>query len=305
MRLTQIRDFLTVVETGSITAAARALGVSQPGITKSIGGLEAELAVALLQRTPRGVTLTRFGRSFYARARAAHSELDKAQQELLQMKGLRTGKVAVGFGPWAAALILPDAVLRFRQRYPDVELRLLEGFGHALFPLLRNEALDMVMALRLPGHSKDPALRFRPVFHNEQIVVGRRGHPLTRAQSVIELASTTWLSFEPRAAVDQVLNDLGFAAARQVILCESLNVMLGLLSDSDMLAMVSRRLLALPWARNVIEEIPTAKRMPSLTTGVYTSASALLTPAAAYMAKMLMETGRELSARRRDSADVK
>ena len=88
MRLTQIRDFLTVVETGSITAAARALGVSQPGITKSIGGLEAELAVALLQRTPRGVTLTRFGRSFYARARAAHSELDKAQQELLQMKGL-------------------------------------------------------------------------------------------------------------------------------------------------------------------------------------------------------------------------
>ena len=105
VRLTQIRDFVAVVDAGSISAAARLLGVSQPGLTKSIRSLETELAVSLLQRTPRGVLMTRYGRAFYARARAAHSELDKAHQELVQMSGVHSGKVAIGFGPMAAALV--------------------------------------------------------------------------------------------------------------------------------------------------------------------------------------------------------
>ena len=75
MRLTQIRDFVAVVDAGSISSAARTLGVSQPGLTKSIAALEAELNVALLRRTPRGISLTRFGRAFHARAHAAHSEV--------------------------------------------------------------------------------------------------------------------------------------------------------------------------------------------------------------------------------------
>ena len=65
MRLTQIRDFLAVVEAGSINAAARKLGVSQPGLTKSLGSLEAELSASLLKRTPTGVTLTRLGQAFH------------------------------------------------------------------------------------------------------------------------------------------------------------------------------------------------------------------------------------------------
>ena len=114
VRLTQIRDFVAVVDAGSISSAARLLGVSQPGLTKSIRSLEAELSVSLLQRTPRGVSLTLYGRSFYARARAAHSELDKARQELVHMSGVHSGKVAIGFGPTAAVLVVPRAVQRKR-----------------------------------------------------------------------------------------------------------------------------------------------------------------------------------------------
>ena len=81
MRLTQIRDFLAVVECGGIRAAARKLGVSQPTITKSVRSLEAELHVQLLGRNARGIVPTASGRAFFARARVAHSELRKAEEE--------------------------------------------------------------------------------------------------------------------------------------------------------------------------------------------------------------------------------
>ena len=294
MRLTQIRDFLAVVDAGSISAAARLLNVSQPGLTKSIGSLESELAVSLLQRTPRGVSLTRYGRAFYARARAAHSELDKAQQELAQLAGGHTGKVAIGFGPLAAALVLPRAVHRFRHQYPTVELRLLEGFVHALMPLTRDETLDMMIGPRLTGRGADPSMRYRPIFSNDQIVVGRRGHPLARARSINELAEVCWLSFEPRAVIDRVLVALGSTGARELIQCESLNVMVALLADTDMLAVTSRRMLSLPQAGASLVEVRTAERMPPMTTGLFTRADAPLTPAATAMAKVLVEIGREL-----------
>ncbi|MEY2687822.1 MAG: hypothetical protein RL375_2020 [Pseudomonadota bacterium] len=82
MRLGQIRDFLAVVESGSISATARRLGVSQPGLTRSLGSLEAEVGVALLKRTRTGVALTRESQACHVRARAGYSELMNAQEEV-------------------------------------------------------------------------------------------------------------------------------------------------------------------------------------------------------------------------------
>ena len=112
MRLSQIRDFVAVVESGGIRAAARKLGVSQPAITRSVRGLEAELHARLLQRTPTGVVLTQPGRAFLARARAAQAELRKAEEEVDQL-GEKVGSVAFGVSP-TAAIMVPEAITRFR-----------------------------------------------------------------------------------------------------------------------------------------------------------------------------------------------
>ena len=295
MRLTQVRDFVAVADAGSISSAARTLGVSQPGLTKSIGSLEAELNVSLLQRTPRGVTLTRFGRAFYARARAAHSELEKARHEVLQLAGLRTGQVAVGFGPLAAALVLPPAILRFQPLYPDVEVRLIEGFAHALLPLVRDETLDIVIGPRLPNYRNDASLRFRPIFHNDQVVVGRKGHPLAGARSITELSEAHWLSFEPRPVVDRVFSGLGLPGARKLMQCESLNVLVALLATSDLLAVTSTRVLTLPQSGKSLQQIAIIERIPPMATGLYTRADTPMTRPAAALAKVLAEIGRGLA----------
>ena len=78
MRLNQIRDFVEVAKSGSLRAAARAVRVSQPAITKSIRQLESELGVQLLQRNARGAATTPAGKAFLARARVVQAELRKA-----------------------------------------------------------------------------------------------------------------------------------------------------------------------------------------------------------------------------------
>ena len=115
MRLRQIEDFLAVVESGGIRAAARKRGVSQPAITKSVRRLETDIGAQLMQRTPRGILLTSSGRAFFARARAAHLELRRAEAEAATGAD-GAGSVALGVGPTVGVLVVPPALAEFRRQ---------------------------------------------------------------------------------------------------------------------------------------------------------------------------------------------
>jgi LysR family transcriptional regulator, regulator of abg operon len=290
MKLAQIRDFLAVIECGSISATARRLGVSQPGLTKSLGSLEAELGAALLMRTPTGVALTRQGRAFHVRARAGYSELVKAQEELA--RGAEA-HVALGFGPFFAAQIVPQAVLRFRQKYPGVQLRLVEGLRHATGPMVRDGTLDMSLAPRAPDATSDPAIRFKPIAQLNQIVVARRGHPLARVRSAAALSADEWLSNLRHDVAAAALRTLGAPEPRRITECESFSAMVALLAGSDMLAVVQHPFLDLPQVAEQIQQIPLAERLPGLTVGLHTRADAPLTRPAAALARLLADIGRK------------
>src|SRR5205085_3276787 len=88
MRLSQLSDFVSTVEAGSIRAAARARGVSHPAMSKSLRTLESEVGVPLIRRSTRGVVCTPAGRAFLGRARAIAAELRKAQEELADLTAL-------------------------------------------------------------------------------------------------------------------------------------------------------------------------------------------------------------------------
>lgn len=291
MKLAQIRDFLAVIESGSISAAARKLGVSQPGLTKSLGLLEAELGAALLRRSPTGVTLTRQGHAFHVRARAGYTELAKAREEL--SRGAAS-QVALGFGPFFAAAVVPQAVLRFREKFPDVQLRLVEGLRHATGPMVRDGTLDISLAPRPPSQPADPAIRFRPIAHLDQIVVARRGHPMARARSAGALSAEEWLSNLRRDVAAGALRALGVPEPNRITECESFSTLLALLSGSDMMAVVQRPFLDMPRVAEHVQEIPIAERLPGMTVGMHTRADAPLTRPAAALARILTEVGRRL-----------
>lgn len=295
MRLSQIRDFLAVVDAGSIRAGARKLEVAQPTITKSVRGLEAELHAQLLQRTPHGVALTAAGRAFFARARVVQAELRKAEEEVAQVGGEGQGSVALGVGPTSGVLILTEAVTRFREQFPRSRIRIVEALGHALWPLVRDGTLDLAVSLK-PDPRREPALKFRPLYRMQWAVVARKGHPLRNARSLAQLADASWLCLLPPptsgSPLDLIFSAAGLPGPHAVIECNSHTAMVTLLAKSDMLGTISRWLLAEPMVRDSLQEIAVAEAMPSLTAGVITRADPPLTPVAAAMARAVTAAAR-------------
>ncbi len=279
-------------------AAARKLGMAQPTITKSVRSLESELHVQLFGRNARGLVPTPAGRAFFARARVAQSELRKAEEEAAQIGGSSAGSVAFGAGPVGIALIVPEAVARFRTQHPRANVRIVEGVAHVVLPSVRDETLDFVLGLR-PATKLDPTLRFRPLYRSELLVSARKGHPLRHARSLAELATADWLTTStlglPGGPVERSFVSAGLPAPRPVIRCESYNTVVALLAKTDMLGLMQRRMLNEPFARDYLEEIPIADPMPSLTAGIFTRADAPLTRVAAAMAKAAMAVARNLA----------
>jgi len=245
MRLRQIQDFVAIVEAGSIHAAARKSGVSQPAMTKSVRELEAELQVQLLRRSNRGVVPTPAGRSFFARARVAHGELEKAREELARSGDAAGRTVAFGIGPTAGRLITADAIADFRRQHPTTQIRILEGFPVTLLPLVREETLDFAIGPLPDG-------------------------PLQRAFS-----------------------SAGLPYPRVMIQCESHNVALAILAKTDMLGIISNRLLASTAARD-LQPISVKESLPSYTTGIFTRKDLSLTRPAAALARALTLAARRL-----------
>lgn len=295
MRLSQIRDFLAVVESGSIRAGARNLEVAQPTITKSIRSLETELHAQLLQRTAHGVVLTAAGRAFFARARIVQAELGKAEEEVAQVAGEGAGSVALGIGPAAEVLMLAEAVTRFREQFPRSRIRVVQALGHALWPLVRDGTLDLAVSIK-PDPKREPALKFQPLFRMEIGVVARKGHPLRNARSLAQLADASWLCLLPPptsgAPLDLIFSAAGLPGPRAVIECDSHTSMITLLAKTDMLGTISRRLLATPLVRDSLEEIAVAEPLPSLTVGIITRTDPPLTRVAVAMARAVTAAAR-------------
>lgn len=298
MRLHHIRDLVAVIESGSIRAAARKLGLSQPAVTKCLRSLEAELRIQLVKRTPQGIVPTPAGRAFFARARAIQEELRKATEELAQLSGQNTGSVTFGVGPLAAALVVPDAVNLFRRQLPRVGARVVEGFVPALIPLLREGTLDFALGPRFDA-SPDPAIAFRPLFREQWFVVARKNHPLRAARALAELADADWLGLQgsDRAGgpFDRMFLAAGLPVPQQILKCDSHNTSVAVLGKTDMVAIMGSRMLATSPARDILVRIPVAETTPTVTVGMFTRTDPPLTPAAAAMARAVIAVARRLA----------
>src|SRR5947209_8919267 len=155
----RIRVLCEVARHGSFSAAAEALGYTQPAISRQIAALEAETGTVLVRRVPRGVVLTDAGRLLAGRGEEVMAQLGAVERELAALAGLEGGTLCLATFASAAAELVPSAVALFRARHPTVELQIVMADPAESLPRLRAGELDLALShdRRLVGEILDPS----------------------------------------------------------------------------------------------------------------------------------------------------
>lgn len=110
--------FISVAETGSLTAASRAQSITQPALSRKIHQLEAALGTTLFRRHARGMTVTSAGEVLLRRGRLMQIETQRAIEEIQLLKGEGKGRVTVSAGPYWCLTILPEVIAKVTEAYP-------------------------------------------------------------------------------------------------------------------------------------------------------------------------------------------
>lgn len=188
--------FRTVARYGSITAAARALRYTQSAVSRQIATLETEIGARVLDRLPRGVTLTEEGRILLGHAEAVLDRLTAARRDLDALHGLGSGRLRVGAFPTAVAALVPRALAAFRTAYPEVALSLVEGLTPALLERLVSGDADVAVVSTSPTSLLDQG-RFdlHHLLDERLLVAVSREHRLARRRTVrlAELADDAFI----------------------------------------------------------------------------------------------------------------
>ena len=176
MDLRQLRTFREIAEAGSLSRAADRLRIAQPALSRQIRLLEDEAGLALFTRHGRGMALTEAGQELLARVAGPMRQLEGAIAEVRALSGAVAGQVALGMMPTVAAVLAGPLSRRVAQRYPDISLRVVEGYTGHLIEWVQRGATDATL---LYGRATDFHLPVRDLFVEGLVLVGPPGSGLS------------------------------------------------------------------------------------------------------------------------------
>ncbi|WP_099722179.1 LysR family transcriptional regulator [Bordetella bronchiseptica] len=299
MTIQQLRALMAVVSHGGFRAAARALDVSQGGLTKSIAALEQEYGVDLIERSAKGVLLTPKGAAFVPLARAIVEEAERAEGWLRAQSGELSTSVSLGVSIEPSIRLAPAVLRDFRKALPDTSVHLTQGVALDLLGALRENRIELAV-IRLPRNFDSSDLKVQRLYQSEPVIVGRAGHPGAGAASLRELVKYDWGvvgdTSRQGAMNDDSIWELfdreGLGRPRFAAVCNSLLSIVAMLMESAALARVPRALLDHSLARRNLIPIPVAEPPVPYWIATVHKASRRLSPEAQTLNAMLSSYAR-------------
>ena len=177
MDLKQLEYFVSVVDLGGFSRAARVLGIAQPAVSRQVRSLEVELRQNLLLRNGRGATPTDAGRRLLEHARGILQQVDRARHDVEDTKGALVGKVVVGLPPTVARHLTLPVVRGFRHAFPRASLSIVEGLSSTIEEWLAVGRVDVGLVY---NPTPSPAVETRILLEEPLCLVSPRqaGRPL-------------------------------------------------------------------------------------------------------------------------------
>lgn len=295
VKLHQIQALVAIAETGSVRAAARKLGLTQPALSKSLAALEEELSVPLVHRTARGANLTKFGQSIVTRGRGISQEVDRMREEIEQMRGAQQGGVTVAISPSPAMLLLPAVLRRFHREFPGIDVRVRECVYPDTVQLLREGQADFAVGAQPPVRKTSTAEFVAERLYENKLVVGcRQGHPQAQARSLRELLDCEWLQHGsadgPGSLYAPVFRENGLPVPTPWLVSNSFISSLSILESSDALCLLPERLVTYLARAGRLTALRLAEPMPDWDVSLIRRTQAPLTPSALKLAQIFHRT---------------
>ena len=183
-----LRVVKAIADEGSLTAAAEALGYSQPALSQQMRRLEQRLGVPIVERAGRRVRLTEAGRVLARHAPAVTTALDAAAGELAELRGLRSGRVRLAGFPSASPTLVPRLLADLAEHHPGITVTYLEAEPPEAVEAVRDDRVDIALTFSYPGDRDDPhrlsarGLTVQTIGRDELLAVLPVGHRAAAAR---------------------------------------------------------------------------------------------------------------------------
>lgn len=175
MEMRQLKYFVEIVQRGSFSRAAKSLAIAQPALSRQVRLLEEELGAPLLYRNGRGVTMTAAGEIFLAHAREVLERIARAERDVAGLLGTPRGEVVLGLPPSVSAVMLRRIVVAVAEQYPQISLRIQEGFSGTVAEWLLAGKVDLAIIYERHQPQNAQAERLLveelPLIHNPDLVL--------------------------------------------------------------------------------------------------------------------------------------
>jgi DNA-binding transcriptional LysR family regulator len=285
----QLQAFIAVADKGSFRAAAEAIHISAPAISRRIEKLESLIGIRLFNRTTRDVELTGLGRVFLERARCAIDDLEAAMLGISDIAATRSGRVSVACVPSAALYFLPNVISSFARRFPAIRIRVIDGgMGETLQSVLSGEA-DFGIGF-ISSHVS--GIRFDPIHSDSFVVAMQRQHRMAKKKHISwnEIQAEKLIGVARSSGNRQLIDEVLLQAGLQVEYAfevSHLGTLLGMVEAGLGMAVVPR--MALPVGHATMVGVPLNNPVISRHLGLLTRQGSGLRPAAAIFHEYLFE----------------
>jgi DNA-binding transcriptional LysR family regulator len=309
--LRRMRVLREVAARRSFSAAADELYLSQSAVSQQVAALEREVGLPLLARTSQGPRLTDAGRALVRHADAAIARLEEAEQELAAIAGLAGGELRVASFPSASVTLLTEAISRFHDTHPGVQISVTEAEPDESLPQLRAADIDVAITFDypiLPPTTDDRDLDRVLLLTESMYVALPRGHRLAGRRTVrlADLADEPWLcGVRPSSCGETVVKactDAGFEP-RIAVESDEYQVLQGYVAAGLGVTLLPD--LALPTLRGDLVVRPTDPVAPRRRVWAATRAAGARSAATEAMVAVLREVGEDLAEEAAGSAAAK